>query len=154
DLPALGRLTPEQRRWTIVLKADPKAEFLAGRFDRIGDSVDPSQHTALVMGWVDNSSGTLRIGQFVTARIELPAAADEVAVPLGALVDLDGNSYIFTRSAHAPWAFTRHRVHPVRRFENFVVIDCPNRAGSSTAQCEFSRLQAGDTVVTIGGIEL
>src|SRR5262249_5080331 len=117
DLRALERMPPNERHWTIALKADPKAEHLAGRFDRIGSIVDPSQHTVPVMGWVDNSSGQLRIGQFVTARIELPTPPDEVAVPVGALVDLDGKSYVFTQSG--PGEFTRRHIHPVRRFENF-----------------------------------
>lgn len=151
DLRALERLPRNDRHWTIALKADPKAAHLDGRFDRIGNIVDPSQHTVPVLGFVDNSSGQLRIGQFVTARIDLPTPPDEVAVPVGALVDLDGKSYVFTQSG--PGEFTRRRVYPVRRFENFVAIDCvpPSRAGED---CGNDRLRPGEVVVTTGGIQL
>jgi cobalt-zinc-cadmium efflux system membrane fusion protein len=154
DLPALERLPLDRRQWTILLKADPKAEHLHGRFDRIGNIIDPSQHTALVMGWVDNSSGKLRVGQFVTARIELPTPPNEVAVPVGALVDLDGSSYVFTRSATEPHRYTRRRVFPVRRFENHVAIDCSPHPRAPGDACEVQALHPGEWVVTTGGIQL
>ena len=68
------------RRWTIYLRTGPEAQRAGGSFDQIGNIIDPNQHTALTVGWVDNSSGRLRIGQFVTANISLPAGPDEVAV--------------------------------------------------------------------------
>ncbi|MSR56518.1 MAG: HlyD family efflux transporter periplasmic adaptor subunit [Planctomycetaceae bacterium] len=154
DLPALEQLPHHERNWTILLKANPKAESLHGRFDRIGNIIDPSQHTALLMGWVDNTSGKLRVGQFVAARIDLPAPPNEVAVPVGAVVDLDGRSYVFTRSSSDPGQFTRRRVFPVRRFESFVAIDCGPRPRSAGDTCEVDALKSGEWVVTTGGIQL
>lgn len=154
DLPALEKLPPAQRNWIIALKADPKEQPLRGRFDRIGNIIDPSQHTALVMGWVDNSSGKLRVGQFVTARIDLPTPPNEVAVPVGALIDLDGESFVFTRSASAPDQFRKRRVFPVRRFDNFVAIDCAPRRRGQEEKCEVDMLRPGEHVVTTGGIQL
>lgn len=154
DLPALERLPREQRQWTIVLKADPKAEHLQGRFDRIGNIIDPSQHTALVMGWVDNSSGKLRVGQFVTARVDLPTPPNEVAVPVESLVDLDGHSYVFVRSASDPQHYARRRVFPVRRCDQFVAIDCSPHPRAPGETCEVQALHPGETVVTTGGIQL
>lgn len=154
DLPALEQLPQGQRNWTILLKADPKSQPLRGRFDRIGNIIDPSQHTALVMGWVDNSSGKLRVGQFVTAQIDLPTPTSEVAVPVGALVDLNGESYVFTRSSSAPDHFRRRRVFPVRRFETFVAIDCAPRTRGPDDHCEVEMLKPGEQVVTTGGIQL
>lgn len=154
DLPAIEQLPHNERNWTILLKANPRAESLHGRFDRIGNIIDPSQHTALIMGWVNNSLGRLRVGQFVTVRVELPVPPNEVAVPIGAVVDLDGRSYVFTRSSSNPDQFTRRRVFPVRRFESFTAIDCAPRPRSRDDACAVDALKAGEWVVTTGGIQL
>ena len=70
DLARLEALEPGQRLWTVHLGADPDAKPLsgAGGFDQIGRIIDPNQHTAQVMGWVDNPGERLLIGQFVTAH--------------------------------------------------------------------------------------
>ena len=56
DLPTLLAL-PEPVRWTIRLKSDPAASPMAGWVEKIGDIIDPNQHTALVIGQVDNPRG-------------------------------------------------------------------------------------------------
>ena len=71
NLPKLDALSPEQRKWTVSLPANPEMPPQEGTFDRIGSIIDPTQHTALVMGWVDNAAGTLRAGQFVTATVDV-----------------------------------------------------------------------------------
>src|SRR5262249_52499021 len=104
DLPALlAPLTPAplppgergrgegQRRCPIRLKADPEVPAQEGEFSHISDVIDPTQHTALVTGHVDNRDGRLRAGQFITATVELPAAPDEVVLPAGAVIQ-DGRS--------------------------------------------------------------
>ena len=63
------------------MPADPTIALQRGEFDQIGRIIDPNQHTALVMGWVDNAQGQLRVGQFITATIDLPTGQHEVAVP-------------------------------------------------------------------------
>jgi cobalt-zinc-cadmium efflux system membrane fusion protein len=151
DLPALERLPMDQRSWKVYLKADPKEE-LGGRFDRIGPIIDPTQHTALVMGWVVNPGGRLRAGQFITALISLPTLADEVTIPVSALVDQDGKSYVFVQSAKDPQRFTRHRVMPVRRNEQFVSLSQVPRSG--TGDEPVAALAVGDVVVTTGGLQL
>ena len=97
DLPMLEDLPATRRHWKIYLKSDPQGRPLSGSFSQIGSIIDPNQHTALVMGWVDNASGRLRIGQFITAAVDLPAYMDEVAVPASAIVDKDANSYVFVQ---------------------------------------------------------
>ena len=87
DLPALDGLKPEDQRWTIFLKSQANAAGIPGKFDRIGNIVDPNQHTAAIMGWVDNRDGRLRAGQFITALVELPATDGEVVIPDTALVE-------------------------------------------------------------------
>src|SRR5205823_2133152 len=82
DLPKLVALPPEQRRWSLELMADPGARPRQGRFESIGNVIDPTQHTAIVKGWLDNPDGQLRVGQFVTATIEVPNRPGLVVVPI------------------------------------------------------------------------
>jgi len=152
DLSVLEGIPQGARDWKIFVKADPREEPLRGSFDRIGDIIDPTQHTALVMGWVDNSRGRLRVGQFITARVELPVPADEVTIPVSALVDQDGNSFVFVRSPANPQRFTRRQVFPVRRRDDLVSLARRPRWRSSDAAVE--PLAVGDWVVTTGGLQL
>ncbi|HEY3969056.1 MAG TPA: efflux RND transporter periplasmic adaptor subunit [Planctomycetaceae bacterium] len=151
DLPALEGIPPAQRNWKIRLKADPKEE-MAGSFDRIGPIIDPTQHTALVMGWVVNPRGRLRSGQFITAYIKLPTQPDEVSIPVSALVDQEGKTYVFSQSKKDPRRFQRRRVFPVRRNDQVVSLSRAPRTGSIDEVSE--PLSVGDVVVTTGGLQL
>ena len=153
DVPALESLAPAQRDWTIHLKSDPRLEPLKGSFDRIGNIIDPTQHTAIVMGWVDNSRGRLRMGQFITARIDLPTPVNEVSIPVSALIDQDGMNFVFVRSQSDSQRFTRRRVFPVRRRGDVVSLTCRSRA-VLLPTCEVEPLTIGDWVVTTGGLQM
>ena len=80
DLPALQSL-PKPIRWTVRLKANPKAKPLTGTVDTIGAVIDPNMRTALVTGQVDNTQGLLLAGEFVTATVETPPPRDQVVIP-------------------------------------------------------------------------
>ncbi len=71
DLPTLRCLPPDKRHWKIDLKSDPFDEPVPGMFEVIIGIIDPAQHTATVMGVLDNVAGRMNLGQFVTATIEL-----------------------------------------------------------------------------------
>src|SRR5262245_10928218 len=79
DLPTLLAL-PRPVRWTISLPSRPGQTF-PGTLEQVGSVIDPNQHTALVTGTVANPGGGLKVGQFVTASLELPAPAGQVEVP-------------------------------------------------------------------------
>ena len=81
DLPALDDIPPGQHAWTICVGGGPEAITRLGKFDQVGCIIDPNQHTALMMGWVDNADGRLRVGQFITVGMELPPARHEVVDP-------------------------------------------------------------------------
>lgn len=158
DLPELQTLDADQKRWTVFLRTDPRAPPLKGSFKSIGNIIDPNQHTALVMGWVDNSKGTLRIGQFVTAQIDLPASKDEVAIPASALIDQDGKNLVFVeidspenRNA-AVREYECRTVTPVHRRDDLVFLakESPGKAHSDKRH----GLLPGEKVITAGGIEL
>jgi len=155
DVPALENLSASQRDWTIFLKANPGLEPLRGRIDRIGNIIDPTQHTAVVMGWVDNSRGRLRVGQFITAHINLPTPDNEVSIPVSALVDQDGKSFVFVRSPTDPQRFTRRSVFPVRRRGDIISLTCRPRAqAKADSACQVDPLHVGDWIVTTGGLQL
>ena len=66
-----------------------------GRFDQVGCIIDPNQHTAMVMGWVDNADGRLRVGQFVTVHLQVPPPKSEVVIPAAALCEEGGRTTVF-----------------------------------------------------------
>lgn len=114
DLPAVLNL-PTPLRWTIALKSEPHSVGLVGKVERVGDVVDPTQHTVLITGFVDNPEGRLRAGQFITATIEFPPAADEIQVPTSAVVEDGEESVIFIQPDPHKLEFTMRGVTVVRR---------------------------------------
>lgn len=156
DVRLLEDLPLNKRRWEIYLKSDPTAKPLVGSFDQIGSIIDPNQHTALVMGWVDNKEGRLRIGQFVSARVELPASADEVAVPVAGLVDDGGETYVFVQQGTPALGeeklVARRKVSTTHRRENLMYIQSKLTAEQTAAG--LSELRAGERVLTSGVVEL
>src|SRR5207244_10184684 len=90
----LHRLPKPPAPWVVRLPSRAAASF-AGRMERVGDLIDPNQHTALVTGHVDNPTGELKAGQYVTVTVELPPSPDELEVPATALVEDGRESGVF-----------------------------------------------------------
>ena len=97
DLPTLDCLPASQRAWSVTVGSGGDAATRIGRFDQVGCIIDPNQHTALVMGWVDNPDGKLRVGQFVTTRLEIPPPPGEVVVPASALCEESDRTCVFVQ---------------------------------------------------------
>ena len=114
DLPTLDSLPPSQRAWSVTVGAGRDAATRIGRFDQVGCIIDPNQHTALVMGWVDNLDGKLRVGQFVKTRLEIPSPPGEVVVPASALSEEGDRTYVFVQS-DGKSTYARRQVAVVRR---------------------------------------
>ena len=104
------------------------APGISGTFDLISNIIDPKKHTAALMGWLDNADGRLRVGQFITATVDLPTANDEVAIPESAVLDEGPGSIVFVspdarlptghpanRGRYPPRARLRLRPHPSHR---------------------------------------
>lgn len=158
DLPAILAL-PRPIRWSIQLKSDPRLKPFPGTVDKIGDIIDPNQHTALILGQVDNSEGRLRAGQFITATIEIPAASDEVVIPTTALVEDGYDSIVFVQPNPNKPEFTMRRVVVARRQQHEVFVRArltskDKLAASSTKGVALSPLHPGELVVTAGALEL
>ena len=153
DLPALLAL-PEPIRWSVRLKADPDAPPIAGTIERIGDLIDPNQHTALVVGRVDNPGRLLRAGQFITATIDLPPDPDEVEIPIAGLVEDGQESVVFVQPDPREPAFAMRRVAVSRRLDARAYLDRPASPGDGGGPPTAEFLRPGDLVVTSGAVEL
>jgi cobalt-zinc-cadmium efflux system membrane fusion protein len=151
DLPALLAL-PKPIRWTIRLKADPKAPPLTGTIYKIGELIDPMQHTALVLGHVDNRDGKMRVGQFITATIEEPPPSGEVAIPTTALVEDGDESIVMVKEDARRHAYTLRNVEVTYRSRDIVHV----RAGVAGQEKNGPKtgLKKGEQVVVSGAVEL
>lgn len=148
DLPALLKL-PRPISWTIRLKSDLEATPLAGHVEKIGDIIDPTQHTALVMGQVDNPDRRMRAGQFITAQVDLPATPGEVEVPVPAVIDNGEECIVFVQPDPDRPVYAMRRVSLLRRSGGSAFV-----RSTDGPQSTASPLKAGDIVVTSGAIEL
>lgn len=152
DLPAVLQVPFEDLHWTIRLKADPSAKPLDGVIDYISEIIDPTQHTALVVGRVKNPQGRLRAGQFVTATVELPAAGGEVVVPTTALIEDGRTSVVFVQEDPNKPLFTLRRVLVGRRRLGDVALR--SRLTSQEEQRGLQAIKPGERVVRSGAVEL
>ena len=121
DLPSLDAVPADRRKWSISVGAAADGAGRNGTFDQIGCIIDPNQHTALVMGWVDNADGRLRVGQFVTARLEIPPPPGEVVVPALALCEESDRTFVFVQS-DGKSTYVRRSVAVTRRQGDTVCI--------------------------------
>ncbi len=124
----------------------------SGSFDTISNVVDPKLHTAAMMGWLDNSDGRLRIGQFITATVDLPTAPDEVAIPEGSILDEGPGSIVFVSPDSSARRVTRRTVAVIRREQNVVFVRTHPTEEETAAGCQ--PLLPGDYVVTGGTVSL
>ena len=144
DLPALDSLKNDHREWTVAIGTGEDAATRKGQFDQVGCIIDPNQHTALVMGWVDNRDGRLRVGQFVTVRLEVPPPKSEVVVPATALCEEAGRTTIFLRLADTH-EYVRREVAVSRRCGNKVFLR--NKITTEERQRGLEPLAPGQLVV-------
>src|SRR5262249_27253590 len=120
----------------------PGAAF-SGTLEKIGAVIDPAQHTGLVSGRVENPSGDLKAGQFVTVSIVLPPPTGELEVPAAAVVEDGRESIVFVQPDAREPRSLRRPVTVLRRFRDFVYV----RAAENG-------LKAGDRVATAGALLL
>jgi cobalt-zinc-cadmium efflux system membrane fusion protein len=144
--------------WDIFLQAEPKAPPLTGVLLRLAPSLEPNQHTVLVVGLVDNPQGKLLIGQFVTAIIHVPIEPGLVELPTTALNEEKGQSVVFVQEDHEKLEFTMRPVSVVYRFKDVVYVRSTlpkdHTAEVSPGKLPLRSLEAGELVVTESVLEL
>ena len=152
DLPLLRRLAPEEQKWSLQLKSESLETPIPGRFDQIGMIVDPSMHTSVVMGYVDNASKNLAIGQFITATIEIPGDPTQVVVPVSAVIEEGSSSAVFVETNAELREYTRRRVAVTKRGRTQIHIS------SEPTAMQIDRgiqpLRPGERVLTDSVVEL
>jgi cobalt-zinc-cadmium efflux system membrane fusion protein len=151
DLPALEGLAETERNWLVELKSQPTAAAIPGKFSLISNIVDPNQHTAAVMGWLDNKDGRLRAGQFISARVELPPAENELVLPDTAVLQEGEQCVVFVGEPEGS-DLTRRVVCLANRGDNVVYIRSNPTPEEHAKGCQ--PLQAGEWVVMAGAVEL
>ena len=114
----------------------------------MNDIIDPNQHTALAVGHIENPNGLFKAGQFVTATVELPPAADEIEVPATASVEDGRESIVFVQPDPNKLLFTRRKVKVLRRLHDVVYLS------GSGAEGKGEPIRPGDRVVTGGAVFL
>jgi cobalt-zinc-cadmium efflux system membrane fusion protein len=156
DLPDLRKLLkahPGGYPWQVRAGADLNRRVLKSEgMQRIGVVVDPNQHTAPVMGLVDNSAGDLEVGQFVTATVELPAPPDVVALPNSALEENGAESVLFVQPDPTKYRYAMRRVAVAMRLRDFVYVR--TRLSEQERKKGLQEVRPGEYVVTEGVLEL
>jgi cobalt-zinc-cadmium efflux system membrane fusion protein len=143
--------------WEIFLQADPKAPPLNGALLRVAPSLDYNQHMPLLVGLVENPTGKLLIGQFVTATIYVAVDDDLVEIPTTALNEEKGQSVVFVQRQSHKLEFTMRAVDVVHRFKDVVYVRSalPKEQQESTpGPLPIEALQPQDRVVTESVVEL
>ncbi len=151
DLPTLDGLPARQRAWSVTVGSGGDATTRIGRFDQVGCIIDPNQHTALVMGWVDNPDGKLRVGQFVTTRLEIPPPPGEVVVPASALCEESDRTCVFVQ-LDGKATYVRRSVAVTRRRGDKVYIRSQPKPEETRRGLE--PLAPGEQVVVARVVEL
>lgn len=152
DLPFLELLPLDKRDWAIDLKSDPHDKPIPGKFETIGKVIDPAMHTGALIGWLDNRQGNLRIGQFITATIRLPADPTMVAIPTTALIEEGQFPAVFVETDAERHEVTRRKVAVTRRGRQRVFIRSDPTVEERREGAE--PLLVGERVIVSGGSEL
>jgi cobalt-zinc-cadmium efflux system membrane fusion protein len=152
NLPALLNLPKDKMHWSVRLNADPKMSPLEGQIDKVGYVSDPTQHTVMVMGRVENPGRRLRAGQFVTAIVELPPPVNEVVVPASAVVEDGRESIVFVQPDPNEPQFALRRVAVAWRSPSEVHLRSTVNAVDTAHG--LASIRSGEKVVTAGAIEL
>jgi cobalt-zinc-cadmium efflux system membrane fusion protein len=112
-----AKLRPAPVPWRVHLTADPeKKPLISEGIERIGYIVDPTQRTNLVIGKVENKSDRLRVGQSVTALVDVAAPPNVVSIPASALVEDGDDSVVFVQPDPKKLVFVMKRVFVTQRF--------------------------------------
>ncbi|SRR5579875_361574 len=152
DLRTLQALPPGYP-WQVRAGADLNHRVLKSEgLQKIGLVIDPTQHTDPIMGVVDNSSGELRVGQFVTATVELPAPTNVVSLPASALVEDGERSIVFVQPDPAQPRYVLRRVSVAMRLRDAVYVR--SELTGSELRKGLQAVKPGEVLVTEGVLEL
>ena len=113
-----GRLQWDIRFYSESSDAPPRMLDIV----QIAPSLEPNQHTPMILGYLPSPEGKYLIGQFVTATIFTPPDPDTVEVPTAALNEVEGQALVFVQSDTSKTDFELRRVAVVRRFKDVTYV--------------------------------
>lgn len=152
DLRTLQAL-PHDYPWEIRAGADLSHRVLkSDGLQKVGLIVDPTQHTDPIMGVVDNSSGELRVGQFVTATVNLPAPHNVISLPSSALAEDGQESIVFVQPDPTEPRYALRRVSVAMRLRDVVYVR--SQLTPMERKKGLQEVKPGEVLVTEGVLEL
>jgi cobalt-zinc-cadmium efflux system membrane fusion protein len=162
QLPILESLGRGDRRWTVTTAGFETTRGLSGTIDELGQIIDPNQHTAAVIGYVENPEKRIRAGQYVSATVNIPPPDDVVEIPVNALVEDGLQSIVFVQPDPDKHQFTMRRVQVTHRFAGTVFVrrtPIPKEEQLTAQEAEEgllpkTPLRPGELVLTAGSLEL
>lgn len=122
---------------TIRAIAYPDRTF-EGQIEYVSDFLDPASRTARVRVEVPNRGFELKIGMFVTIEIPVVEGAAVMAVPVGAVQQINDQPAVFVR--RSPDSFDKRILQTGRRGRDWVEVS--------------NGISAGEEVVTEGSFQL
>jgi cobalt-zinc-cadmium efflux system membrane fusion protein len=156
-------------RWKIHIEAATQVPVLDLPVLRIAPSLDPNNHTAMVIGRIANpvkdrqgQDKHLVVGQFVTATVAVPPIEDTVDIPTNALNEVNGESLVLVQPDPAKTEYALRRVAVVRRSLELTQVRSkltPQEKALSEEEVRQGRrpiepLQVGERLVTHGVTEI
>jgi cobalt-zinc-cadmium efflux system membrane fusion protein len=138
--------------WTVRTTDGSDGAIKSDCIEKLSPSIDPNQHTALVIGRVDNNDGRLKVGQFVTATVQLPVPPNAVAVPTSALVEDGDESVVFVQPDPDQPRYSLRRVLVAERMGHLAYVR--TNLTESEKKRGFQELQVKELVVTQRALEL
>jgi membrane fusion protein, heavy metal efflux system len=147
-------------KWTIQVEG--ASEPMELPISQVATSIDPNNHTFLVMGYLPNPDHKYRAGQFVTATIYAEPDRDTVEIPTAALNEVESEALVFVQPDPAKPEYMLRRVSVVHRFKDATFIrselteqDNKNSAAEvKRGKHPIEPLRPGERVVTRGVVEL
>jgi cobalt-zinc-cadmium efflux system membrane fusion protein len=153
-----GRLTWDVRFQSEAPDAPPR------RLDiiQVAPSLEPNQHTPMVLGYLPNPEGKFLVGQFITATIYMPPDENTVEIPTLALNEVEGQALVFVETDAAKNEYMLRRIAVVRRFKDVTFVRAKlTQEDQKISQAEAARgrrplqpLGPGERVITRGVVEL
>jgi cobalt-zinc-cadmium efflux system membrane fusion protein len=155
---------PGALRWDIRFQSEsvksPALKQLA--VTQISPSLEPNQHTPMLIGYLDNAEGKYLIGQFITATIYVPPPENTVEIPTDAINHLNGQELVFIENPEAKDEFLIRRIAIVQSFKDVSLVRSQltaeekilSKIEESKGRYPISELKPGDRVITRGVVEL
>ena len=122
---------------SIAVDTYPNEEF-SGRVTYIGDILDPQTRTAKVRCEVNNAARKLKLDMFATVYLPTTFKREGVAVPAGAVQQIEGKTVVFVQ--REPAKFEARAIQIGRTVQGFTIV--------------LSGLERGEPIVTKGAFHL